>query len=331
MTILVVQSTAGTTALNGTAPDPTNVPGNNWAADVNTARLAGGGVGIPVGAFDGRGAAYNLGTARQKIVATGVGVLDTTTLVRALINKDASASTPYGSGTGYALVIQANNAISVQSWSGAGAPSVLATSASTIPNSVPLTITSLVFEHLTSGTLNASVVIGGTTYSATAAVGSPLSGQWLGFFNTSGASGGVNFSAIQFENEVTVTYTYARPTSDITTQWSPSTGTAHYALIDETVASDADYIFATAGGQTDEVKLAAMTAPKSGTSVDVQYRVTSISGGGKVTLSLVCGTTVIATDAIRQADGDYTLTVAPATWAAVTDWSDMRLRFVSSI
>jgi hypothetical protein len=126
-------------------------------------------------------------------------------------------------------------------------------------------------------------------------------------------------------------YTYARPASDITTQWSPSTGTDHYALIDEVTASDADYIFATAGGQTDEVKLAAMTAPKSGTSVDVQYRVQGVSGGGKVTLSLVCNTTVIATDTIRSADGDYVLTVAPATWAAVTDWSDMRLRFVSSI
>jgi hypothetical protein len=130
---------------------------------------------------------------------------------------------------------------------------------------------------------------------------------------------------------VSVTYTYARPTSDITTQWTPSTGTDHFALIDETAANDSDYIFATAGGQTDEVKLAAMTAPKAGTSVDVQYRVQGVSGGGKVTLSLVCNTTVIATDAIRQADGDYVLTVAPATWAAVTDWSDMRLRFVSSI
>jgi len=128
-----------------------------------------------------------------------------------------------------------------------------------------------------------------------------------------------------------VTYTYARPTSDITTQWTPSTGTDHYALIDEVTASDADYIFATAGGQTDEVKLAAMTAPKAGTSVDVQYRVQGVAGGGKVTLSLVCNTTVIATDAIRSADGDYVLTVAPATWAAVTDWSNMRLRFVSSI
>jgi hypothetical protein len=138
-------------------------------------------------------------------------------------------------------------------------------------------------------------------------------------------------ASLTLEGDLGAIYTYARPTSDITTQWTPSTGTAHYALIDETVASDADYIFATAAGQTDEVKLAAMTAPKSGTSVDVQYRVQGVSGGGKVTLSLVCGTTVIATDTIKQADGDYTLTVAPATWAAVTDWSNMRLRFVSSI
>jgi hypothetical protein len=208
MAILVVQSTPGTTALNGTAPDPTNVPGNNWVADVNTARLAGGGVGIPTGAFDVKSASYNLGTARQKLSATNIVVQDTTALLRALINKDASASTPYGSGTGYALVVKPNETISVQSWSGAALPSVLATSASAIPNSVPLTITSLVFEHLTSGTLNASVVIGGTTYSATGTVGSPLSGQWLGFFNTSGASGGISFASIQFEDNVITTTIY---------------------------------------------------------------------------------------------------------------------------
>jgi hypothetical protein len=172
------------------------------------------------------------------------------------------------------------------------------------------------------GPIGAAVLIGTPFNDA-----SPISGGFSGFQM---AGNGVTPSITAFDNGTTV-YTYARPTSDITTQWTPSTGTAHYALIDETVASDADYIFATAGGQTDEVKLAAMTAPKSGTSVDVQYRVQGVSGGGKVTLSLVCGTTVIATDAIRGADGDYTLTVAPATWAAVTDWSNMRLRFVSSI
>lgn len=127
-----------------------------------------------------------------------------------------------------------------------------------------------------------------------------------------------------------VTYTYARPTSDITTQWTPSTGTDHYALIDETVASDADYIYATAAGQTDEVKLALMTAPQAGTDLKVNYRVQGIVGSASVTLSLVCNATVIATDTARTGNGDYTLTVASGTWASVSDWTNMRLRFVSA-
>ena len=129
-----------------------------------------------------------------------------------------------------------------------------------------------------------------------------------------------------------VTYTYARPSSDVTTQWTPSTPAApHYSMIDETTASDADYIYATAAGQTDEVKLAAMTAPQAGTDLLINYRVQGIVGSASVTLSLVCGTTVIATDTARTFNGDYTLNVPSATWSpAVTDWTNMRLRFVSA-
>ena len=126
------------------------------------------------------------------------------------------------------------------------------------------------------------------------------------------------------------TYTYARPASDITKQWTPSTGTDHFAMIDEVTASDADYISATAAGQTDEVKLQAMTAPQAGTSVAIGYRVQGITGSAGVTVSMVQGTTVIATDTTRTANGDYVLTVASGTWASVTDWTDIRLRFVSS-
>lgn len=127
-----------------------------------------------------------------------------------------------------------------------------------------------------------------------------------------------------------VTYTYSRPASDITTQWTPSTGFDHYALIDETTANDADYIYATAAGQTDEVKLASMTAPQSGTDLLINYRVQGIVGSATVTLSLVCNTTVHATDTTRTANGDYTLTVPSGTWASVADWTNMRLRFVSA-
>jgi hypothetical protein len=208
MAILVVQSTAGTSALNGTAPDPTNVPGNNWVADANTARLAGGGVGIPNVAFDTKGASYNLGTARQKISATNIVVQDTTALLRALINKDAAASAPFSSGTGYSLIVQASNQIGIYSWSGSGSPTLLASSASSITSSAPFTITSLVFEHLISGTLNATIVISGTSYTATYSPGAPLTGTWLGFLNTTGATGGMNFASIQFEDNTTAATIY---------------------------------------------------------------------------------------------------------------------------
>lgn len=130
----------------------------------------------------------------------------------------------------------------------------------------------------------------------------------------------------------TITYTYSRPTSDITTQWTPSTGTDHFALIDETTANDADYISATAAGQTDEVKLAAMTAPQSGTDLLINYKVTGIVGSATVTMSLRQGSggTLIATDTAKNTNNTYQLVVPAATWASVTDWTDLRLRFVSA-
>jgi hypothetical protein len=129
-----------------------------------------------------------------------------------------------------------------------------------------------------------------------------------------------------------ITYTYARPTSDITTQWSTSSGSTHYTLIDETVADDNDYIVATAAGQTDEVKLASMTPPQVGTNLVINYKVTGVDGGATVTVSLRQGSggTLIKTDTAKNANGTYALAVAPGDWAAVTDWSDLRLRFVSA-
>ena len=135
-----------------------------------------------------------------------------------------------------------------------------------------------------------------------------------------------------WEYAAAVTYTYARPTSDITTQWTPSTGTDHFALIDETTANDSDYISATAAGQTDEVKLAAMTAPQAGTDLLINYRVQGIVGSATVTMSLRQGSggTLIATDTAKNTNNTYQLVVPAATWASVTDWTDLRLRFVSA-
>jgi hypothetical protein len=195
----VVQSTAGTSALNGTAPNPTNVPGNNWVSgSSNVTRRSSGGVWMPSTAFDTQLLSYNLTTARQKIYATNITTLDTSIYVRALINKDASGSAPFVSGTGYALIVRPGLALDISSWSGSAAPTNLAVSASSIPNSA-FTISQLTFEHLTNGTLNASVTIGATTYTATASVGSPLTGTWLGFANTTGPGGGMSAETLRLD------------------------------------------------------------------------------------------------------------------------------------
>ena len=173
------------------------------------------------------------------------------------------------------------------------------------------------------GPIGAAVLIG--TYTDP----SPISGGFSGF-QMSG-NGTVTPSITAFDNGVS-SYTYARPTSDITTQWTPSSGTDHYALIDEATANDADYIIATAAGQTDEVRLASMTAPQSGTDLLINYKVTGIVGSASVTVSLRQGSggTLIATDTAKSIDNTYQLVVPAATWASVTDWTDLRLRFVSA-
>jgi hypothetical protein len=158
---------------------------------------------------------------------------------------------------------------------------------------------------------------------------SPLTAETMTF--TDANTGNLMSFAVAYLISIKeVSATYARPSSDITKQWTPSSGTDHFAMIDEVTASDADYISATAAGQTTEVKLAAMTQPQAGTSVAIGYRVQGITSGAGVTVSMVQGTTVIATDTNRTANGDYTLTVASGTWASVTDWTDIRLRFVST-
>jgi len=327
MTVLVVQSTAGTSQLNGSAPDPTNVPGNNWYSSNPAAfvRKSGGGVFIPSSATSGV-LSYNGGTARLKITFSNV-VL-TSGYIQLQLNADAQGSTPFASGTGYNVYIAGGSAVTIQKWSGSSAPTTIGTSSSALP-SAPITISSMYVEHLASGTINARVTIAGTNYDSTATDGSPLTGTYAGLFTNNTFASGTPADSITIE-DAGVAYTYARPSSDVTTQWTPSTGTDHYALIDETVANDADYIYATAGGQTDEVRLASMSAPQAGTDLLINYRVQGIVGSASVTLSLVCNTTVIATDTARTANGDYTLTVASGTWASVADWTNMRLRFVSA-
>ena len=128
----------------------------------------------------------------------------------------------------------------------------------------------------------------------------------------------------------TPAWAYARPASDVTEQWALSTGADSYALLDEVSADDGDYIQAASAGLTTEVQLTGMSVPTTGTSVLVNYKVTGIVGIGGVSVRLYCGSTLIKTDTTRTTNGTYTMTVTSAEWdTEVTDWTDMRLRFVS--
>lgn len=110
-----------------------------------------------------------------------------------------------------------------------------------------------------------------------------------------------------------------RPTSDISAGgWLPSAGSDLYAMISETVRSDADYIY-TGTPSVCEVRFTAGAATIAGTTT-IKYALI-----GNQTVYLVNGTTVIASWVHNPGPGSVTLyeqTVQNATSAA-----DLRLRF----
>lgn len=71
--------------------------------------------------------------------------------------------------------------------------------------------------------------------------------------------------------------TIARPSADLVTGWTPSTGTALYSLVDETVADDSDYISATEPATCD-LALSAVTDPGTSSGQVLTIRAKSDTG-----------------------------------------------------
>ena len=120
-----------------------------------------------------------------------------------------------------------------------------------------------------------------------------------------------------------------RPASDISEgAWTPSTGVSLFATINETPFNDATYN-TTPSASTFEVKLGAGSAPGVTTGHIARYRA---QGTGTLTVRLVQGTTVIATNtpSITAAYQTFTFTLSGAEAAAITDYTDLRLRFTST-
>lgn len=125
-----------------------------------------------------------------------------------------------------------------------------------------------------------------------------------------------------------VTAQFARPTSDASPgTWTASTGSDLYAMIDETVASDADYI-STVNASTCEVALSTLSDPASSSGHIVRYRLSAEAGG--VIVRLRQGTTTIASWTHSPAPASlttYAQTLTGGEADSITDYTALKLQF----
>lgn len=118
------------------------------------------------------------------------------------------------------------------------------------------------------------------------------------------------------------------PASDITaTGWTSSGGGALYAAIDETPASDTDYIYTSTLNAECEVKLQSGSTPGSG-SLNLKVRLPAgFTPVGTLAVSLYEGTQLIQAFSTGSpaADTVYTYSVTNS----ITDYTDLRVRIKS--
>jgi hypothetical protein len=125
----------------------------------------------------------------------------------------------------------------------------------------------------------------------------------------------------------------AAPTSTISSgSWTPSTGATLYGTIDEASADDADYDVDTSAGSTMEVKFAGLTDPASSTGHIVRYRISGESGTLTVSLRQGASTEIAAWAHTPPPSTPTTFnqTLSGAQADSITDYTDLRLRVVSS-
>lgn len=126
--------------------------------------------------------------------------------------------------------------------------------------------------------------------------------------------------------DVTLTYTplslptIGRPASDTSnTGWLPSTGSDLYAMLDEVVPDDADYIYSTAVGQICEMPLDTTSYPGTA-SQTLKFRGSSSTGNSVIVrLKNTGGATVrTVTQLLTATDTEYDITLTSGEIAAIT-------------
>lgn len=127
--------------------------------------------------------------------------------------------------------------------------------------------------------------------------------------------------------------TRLRPNADTTVgAWTASSGSDLYAMVDETTASDSDYI-TTSSTTTGKLKVENSTDPGSDNYHSVKIRARST--GGTLTVSLIQGhpsETVIKswTPTLTSSFADYTLTMSSGEASAITDYASLYVKLVTS-
>lgn len=114
--------------------------------------------------------------------------------------------------------------------------------------------------------------------------------------------------------------------------WTPSTGATLYGVIDESVASDADYIQSGVSPSHDvcEVKFASATDPVRSDEHVVRYRISSTSGTGNIDVKLYCGATLIHTwthTSVPSTPTTFTQVLSGAEADSITDYTNLRMKF----
>ena len=130
---------------------------------------------------------------------------------------------------------------------------------------------------------------------------------------------------------------FARPDADVSTgNWSPNSGSTLYGVIDETSATDADYISVTddyfGTDQSCQVELSSVTDPDATTGHTVLVRAYTDSYSASVTLSIALGTssgtikTASFTPTTSFANYTMTLSTSEAAGLSSADYADLRLQ-----
>lgn len=131
--------------------------------------------------------------------------------------------------------------------------------------------------------------------------------------------------------EVTVFY---RPVLAVTSQWTPSSGSNNAALVNETIVSDTDYVFAVINNRVDEYTLNVIPQPPVNTNVILRARIRT-SGVVAVKVALYSGATLVQESSNLTSPSNFTtvdFTISYATWSAASiNWANLRIRITSVV